>query len=322
MVYTKPPNDSMKQNGHSTLTKDASSPEPVDPMTAVKEFFQYRPKPFEKAANHTKSAQTRAPASFDQHLEAQLRLCRVIYLPTITEDLQNIADNALACASHMDALPSIQSGDFPTDKLRQKESKAAPYGRIVGEPQIKIIYEETTSKFCTIVASTLQFQLPRWSSGHLEWSIQTTKTSGIADGFLRLNQWAVDADIPSLPDDFKNVAEDFPTIGIWEFKNLIAGSERVFEAIVQQSSYEKFDWEGCEHGVQCPVVHPGQNGGPLVTGWKKGFDAEPPICQSTHSRDRVTPPPLSFIKPLTDAEIRRARHMTQQVNMIPSFQSR
>jgi hypothetical protein len=212
------------------------------------------------------------------------------------------------------------SDNFPSCKVRDEREGRAPYQNILCEEEIKEIYEMTTAKFCSVVASTLEFGHSHWAAGHLNWNTKTKKTRGIADGFLRLNCSAVD--VPPLPDDFRMVAKDFPVIGIWEFKNLLAGSRAAFEAIVQQSGYGDFHWKGCEYGKRCPIVHPGQGGRPQVTGSKSGFDVQPPICQSLLSEDSdCTQPPLS---PFSFSEVDRehAGYITQQVNIQVIYSNR
>jgi hypothetical protein len=149
----------------------------------------------------------------------------------------------------------------------------------------------------------------------MEWTLDSNKDRGIADGFLKLNEQAVDTDVVGpLQDDYKKVAEDFPVIAIWEFKNMLAGSKEVFELIVQQAGDEEFSWEGCEHGMRCPIVHPGKDGGPMVTGSRTALDAETPICKSTPPED-ITPASWQS----SEVAKRHARHMTQQVNIIRPF---
>jgi hypothetical protein len=189
MVQTKPPSDNPeKRNVHSSHGDDRK-------VAQVEDFFQHKPNSFKAAKDHTSSTNTRPPASFDRHLDLRLRLRRVVYLPSMTRDLKQIAKTALQSASSAGVLPSI-SDAFPLRTMRQKWNRQAPYHHIICEDEIQNIYETTTAKFCSVVASTLEFQLPRWSRGHLDWTKKTRKVRGIADGYLRLNERAVDTDIP------------------------------------------------------------------------------------------------------------------------------
>jgi hypothetical protein len=146
--------------------------------------------------------------------------------------------------------------------------------------------------------------------------LDSKKARGIADGFLKL---AVDTNTRPVPDDLKKVAEDFPVIGVWEFKNMLAGSKAVFKAIVQHAGDKEFPWECCEYGKRCPILHPGRDGGPEVTGSKTAFDAQTPLCKSTRSDNpKIPPPPTSQLHQI---DIKHARHMIQQVNIIRSLTS-
>jgi hypothetical protein len=315
MARPQPSNDLNSQQ--LSLSPPHRGLEPfLDPAVAsVEEFFRYRPGIFKPAKGHTGSNKTRPPASFDQHLDARLLLRRVVYTPSIMGDLQRIADHALKSASEAGKFPSM-SDAFPSCVVRESGKLRAPYENILCEEEIKEIYQVTTAQFCSVVASTLEFCHSHWTRGHLVWTTKTKQNRGVADGFLRLNLNAVDKDVPPLSADFKRVVKDFPVIGVWEFKNLLAGSREVFEAIVQHSSYGDFHWESCEYGKRCPIVHPGQCGRPEVTGSKVGFDVQLPICQSLLSEDtdcaQLPPSPFSF----KEVDRTHARYIIQQVIII------
>jgi hypothetical protein len=157
--------------------------------------------------------------------------------------------------------------DPPSLVQRFDAMRAAPPTSIVGERQIEAIYDITTARFCTIVASTLEHHLPLWSTGLLALSLDGKAKRGIADGFLKF-QKSPQVLCP-LQTDFAEVVQSFPVIGTWEFKNMIAGSLEVFSAIVQYSGGQEFPWEGCELKSRCPILHTGKDGGPAITGSKK-----------------------------------------------------
>lgn len=308
---------SVSDGNSASHTDDDRSPDSwLNEMVAqVEEFFSYRPPTFTPGKSHSKSDKTRTPAKFDRHLHSSLRLCCVVYLPSIVDDLKALAEGALQSAAAARKLPS-NSDNFPDPNTRQTRFDEFLTGAIRGEQHLQTIYSETTARFCGVVASTLEFQHPHWNRGHLEWTLDSNKSRGVADGFLRLNDMAVDKAVAPLSDKYKDVAEDFPVLGIWEFKSLIAGSPEVFEAIVQQSAGAGgFHWEGCKAGVRCPIAHgrPGEEDGLYVTGSKTAFDAsrEAETCRSTLAETRITPSaPTSQI---SEAAKIHARDMTQQV---------
>ncbi|KAF9461073.1 hypothetical protein BDZ94DRAFT_1264504 [Collybia nuda] len=275
----------------------------------VDEFFTYRPKTLYKAKNHTLSNGTRTPAFFDRHLDPQLQLLQVAYLPSITTDLMNIADSALETARSVGAVPPLND-DFPTQLVRDSIPLHIAQ-KIVAEQQIEAIYKKTTAKFCSRVAATLEFQLPTWEPGHLEFTRTSNKSRGIADGFLTLTKTSRESSTPALSERYNSVVDTFPTLAVWEFKSLTSGTLDVMEAIVQQTvSCLAFSWEGCEHGKNCIVMHTGKDGLSMITGNRMGLDAEPPICPSVVNTAPMTPngPSIS----LSNHARKSARHITQQ----------
>jgi hypothetical protein len=306
-----------EQNAGVLMNHPGTDSQHDQTVAAIEEFFQYRPSTFRPAKGHTTSDKTRPPGKFDRHLAPSLRLRRVVYMPSIEDDLKEIAEGALRSASEAGTLPPVNEM-FPAPTVRDSCVQQSAMHRILREAQIQSIYNDTTARFCSVVASTLEFQLPRWNCGHLQWTIDSNKSRGVSDGNLSLNQAAIDQDIASLPVDFTDVAEDFPVLAIWEFKSLKAGTPEVFEAIVQQSaSTEDFPWEGCEEGLRCRIVHNGEDGGLYITGSKTAFDAQAETCTSMFSNDTVTLDPPSS-QPDEKARI-HARYMTQQVNIVDCF---
>jgi hypothetical protein len=292
----------------------------VETVAQIEEFFRYRPPTLYPAENHTTSDNTRRPKKFDTHLDSSLKLLRVVYMPTIEDDLKEIAESALKLASDAGTLPPITE-KFPTPHMRKNDIEQSSHRPIVGETQIQDFYNNTTAKFCGVVASTLEFQHPHWSHGNLAWTLEKSKSRGVADAYLQLNKKAVDKAIAPLPVDFQEVTEHFPVLSLWEFKSLIAGSPDVFEAIVQQSaSAEDFHWQGCTEGKLCGIAHNGEVGGLYITGSKMGFDAQVETCKSI----LLSSGPLAIIpgppsSQLSERAQLHALHITQQVNIVQHF---
>ncbi|KAF9455551.1 hypothetical protein BDZ94DRAFT_662327 [Collybia nuda] len=273
----------------------------------VQQFFRYRPETLRKAKNHTPSPKTRTPAFFDRHLDSHLQLLHVVYLPSITADLMKIADDALQAACLDGSLPPM-SDQFPTQLHREAvaESVTEP---IICEEQIRNFYKDTTAQFCSRVAATLEFQLPVWTSGRLRYTLSADKNRGIADGFLKIDKDPY-VNTP-ISESYTLVAGTFPTLALWEFKSLTAGTSNVMEAIVQQTvSCLAFSWEGCDIGKKCIALHARKDGSPPVTGNRMGLDADPPICPSVGKS--IPGPPNRSSAVLSKNDRQKAGYITQQ----------
>lgn len=250
---------------------DLTSQDSHDPYDYIQEFFRSKPETLRKHADHTTSTSTREPAFFDRHLDPLLQLAKVVHLPSITADLMKMADDAVEAARLGGTLPTKRKG-FPLPAHRLNALRASPVNKIICEEQIVSIYKLNTSEFCATVAATLEFQLPTWSNGHLTYTLERDKARGIADGFLKLDDTTITGMQP-LSATHALVADKFPTIALWEFKSLTAGSVDVMEAIVQQP--KAFSWHRCELGKACvsDAKHREKNGSPKITGHKMGYDA-------------------------------------------------
>ena len=137
-------------------------------VTQVEEFFKYKPPRLYPAIGHTTSDKTPRPGMFDMHLDPSLRPRRVLYLPTIEDDLKEIAEHALQSASDAGTLPPItdQSPDVHTRARRFQNSL---FDRILCEAEVEAIYKATAANYC----------------GHLEWTLHGKKPRRVADGYAR-----------------------------------------------------------------------------------------------------------------------------------------
>ncbi|KAF8074045.1 hypothetical protein FPV67DRAFT_783245 [Lyophyllum atratum] len=275
--------------------------------TLVRDYFEYSMPTLTRDKDHTPSRSTRLPASFDRHLEKHLRIDRVVYLPAFLADLKAVAEDALTKYIHQFPLPPTAGTCFPDHGLRERSVEQALLQRILNEKSVEEIYSRTVTRHCSIVASTLEFQLPVWSSVHLRWQTihgkEENENHAIADGFLEISDTSPAS---SLPMEYLDVPKDFPVIGVWEFKNMRAGSIEVFEAILEHATMSEFPWEGCQMGNFCAIDHPVKSGGVLKTWSKMGPDASQSVVSPP-----VMPPPPSH--PIDKVDRVHASHMVQQV---------
>ncbi|KAG6849201.1 hypothetical protein H0H93_010485 [Arthromyces matolae] len=230
------------------------------------------------------------PADFgfyDTHLDERFVLKKVFYQPTLIDDLESIADNALGLYLNAHgALPPIE-GAFPTPEKRKEASEQFNFEGIVSESCIQRIFHLTTAKHCSAVAATLELQLPCWPTNneYLSWSIEPEHgiQQAKADGFLKLANKVDNLNNP-IAQSYSRTRGHFPNgIGIWEVKGLKAGSKSLFEAILALSKEAEFPWVSCIKKEWCKFnscgrsLEKNENGIPSV--WAKvGPDAKIPFC--------------------------------------------
>ncbi|KAG5651319.1 hypothetical protein H0H81_009092 [Sphagnurus paluster] len=168
----------------------------------------------------------------------------------MVDDFKAIANQALKNCISSCTLPSTTDVDtgFPTLDRIAEELDRSPHFHVKNEADIQDTYETNMAAHCLVVASTLHFQLPVWSSGYLKWTKKYQQPTGekyaIADGFLSAEtleprpSW-----LPAQPCPvYSRMIKDGP-LGIWEFKNLVAGSMDTFKAIRDLCVEDKFPWQ-------------------------------------------------------------------------------
>jgi hypothetical protein len=245
----------------------------------LEEFWGWHPPLLKPHAKHTKSDQTRPPSHYDMHLDERLRLKRIVPFPSLLTDLTAVVDNALR---------DVQVNLPPTDDRAAflQRHRAQTLGEMVtsvkDEDGVADFYMNSTAKFCAPVASMLGLQHPQWKSV-LVCDRQThQKASAIADGFLKINTEVEEAGFlasplkPEIECHLKAIArEGLSNLAVWEFKNLLAGSEEVMRAI--GSLKGPFDWFTCpeEDNFLCGAdsKHLTKGGKLTITGSPMGFDA-------------------------------------------------
>ncbi|KAG6827945.1 hypothetical protein H0H87_003310 [Tephrocybe sp. NHM501043] len=253
-----------KPHGKGAKLDDRNSKFPAGkskPDSPLNEFFDYKFPTFVPSPHHTTSTGTREPAYFDKHLDCNLRLRKVVYLPTLAAQFNDIFDDALKTyLKRHGTLPPVNDA-FPTSQYLRKRWKEATRDGIRDESSLQLIYHMTIAHYSSCVAATLEFQLPAWYPAFLTWSTKDPNpTSGkaVADGFLTvkkvLGSKALEeykAQIPPLCREYEKVSDTIRNIGIWEFKSLKAGKLAVFAAILDIAKLKEFPWVSCEHGPLC-----------------------------------------------------------------------
>jgi len=294
---------SLESSSSLSDTLQDNLPDPSPPtLSDFQEIFSYHPPLLRMhPTKHKRSKNTRAPGHYDRHLRKDLRLKRVVFAPSIIDDLNEIADNAVTAALQAGRLPAglNQLTEELFDAIRAEKKTI-----MLDEGTVGRFYESTTAAYLPKVASTLEFGNPSWSAGSLFWTqvSPSTKAVAVADGFLTLD---LSQEPGTESDDLADIAKMFPSLAVWEFKSVLAGSKRVFDAIVAFSmTGEDFPWTGCEHGDDCRYKHAGNE----VTGDKMGFDAHP-VCTTV---DSVECPRVEGLKDAAQ-DWKNALHIIQQV---------
>ncbi|KAJ6458409.1 hypothetical protein C8R47DRAFT_1328237 [Mycena vitilis] len=247
----------------------------------VEEFFAHMPEELEAAGSHALSSKSRRPAFWDQHLAESLVLKNVRYLPSLIDAFLEIARDALD--SHPN-LPAVsQHTLFPDAAKRQLLARQAKLAPIRAEADLTNYYATTTAQSCATVAGTLQYRLPAWECGFMEWTVSPCRrqSSAIADGHLRVIEElpsAEDADsratLEKMWSEMQAISRWFPDLAIWEFKSLkvVDNRARIFQGIMELTkSNSEFSWEGCPSGERCRYSHQGSS--PPITGAPMGYDA-------------------------------------------------
>jgi hypothetical protein len=243
----------------------------------LEEFWGWRPPLLERHPDHTKSAKTRPPTHYDTHLHKSLILKRIVRLPSLLTDLENVVDKAVDAARPF--LPRTKkTSEFPHPWTR-KQAVDNLVTSLHDEEGVANFYMNTTAKFCAPVASMLGLQHAEWISS-LIWDRQThQKASAIADGFLKINTKVETDDFLRSPlkeeakNDLNAIAQaKFLHLAVWEFKSLLAGDIEVMQAIGSHSG--SFHWQACTKVVDsCGTKKHLKHGRLTSTGSPKGFDA-------------------------------------------------
>ncbi|KAG6855392.1 hypothetical protein H0H87_003763 [Tephrocybe sp. NHM501043] len=304
-----------------------------DSNPLLNDFFDYKFPTLIASPRHTTSTGTREPAYFDKHLDGNLRLRKVAYLPTLAAQFDDVADDALKTYLECHGTFPPVSKYFSTGRYLTQKWMGVGAHDIRDESSLQSIYASTIAQYSSCVAATLEFQLPVWAPGFLNWSTKDPhRVSGkaVADGFLTLEK-VLDAEvtedykarIPPLSREYEKVSDTIRSIGIWEFKSLKAGKLAVFVAILDIANLKEFPWVSCEHDSLCVLncqQHNSTRDAPHTTPRvyiKPGPSATSPIINSSAT---TSPPGIDVEVKYSDET--HAVHILQQAERQLAIQDR
>lgn len=253
----------------------------LTPKECIHHFFDCIPPQGTISPNHTKGDSTRQPMEFDRHLHDKLIMKQVRYLPSMKRSLEAIAGQALV--NYPGPLPDVPSkpADIPFPDPDALQTVLGPEEiEFLDETFVEDAYKNF-SKFCVVLAATLELQLPEWGKGCISWekrnSAVTGYTNAFADGYLQTNSAALNSQHKAAMEDTHLILRDLAN---WEFKSLKAGSLPVMEAIMEHSKGNKsFDWVGCAFGDEECFYRCGKGDSDQdsVNGARMGPDANYPV---------------------------------------------
>ncbi|KAJ7137224.1 hypothetical protein C8R46DRAFT_1322058 [Mycena filopes] len=287
----------------------------------VDTFFQWKPPKYEAAPDHTASKGTRPPAPWDMHLDDELILKKIKFLPSLQTSLRDIAE--LALHRRAKDIPPCDRSRFPTDQvIARTYERMAP---IREEADLTRQYESTIGSFCAMVAATLECKHEEWDTGFLQWTVSPSKRHGhgIADGFLRMvarpprgtRLDATSERVSKLKQQAEDVALYFPDLSVWEFKSLkVIGAREPMQGIIDLAATygrdegDNFPWVGCPFKASCWHTHRSPRGGPIRTGAPTGPDCNAPRLGINLSLTKVPTAPAT----LSVGDAQNVRHLVQQ----------
>lgn len=184
---------------------------------------------------------------FDRHIDEKMTLKRVVILPTICQELGQIADDALLDISEREIeLPVIQ---LHRDCFSPLHHRSTPTEPMVDADSVAKFYQWYTSHFCKSMSAMLLYPyMPRW-----EWLTHWGPTSAIAGEHLeatalkenftlriRLDRSRNSEQLTLAKDSLEvltkedaqallNCAERFPFLASWEIFALSERSETVIK---------------------------------------------------------------------------------------------
>lgn len=166
---------------------------------------------------------------------------------------------------------------------------------VVNEHSLTTDYRRRVAAPCSVIASTLIFQLQQWTNV-FQWN-ETSMTNAHAqpDGILKIN---------SASPNFKKLTKEHQesvkllqahglgTLALWEFKSLVAANKEVMEGIGRLSGND-FRWTTCR-ASDCNRHYTAYNV-LTATGHKTGPDA-----RQTEDISKISALPLDMIKNKAD----------------------
>ncbi|KAJ7155873.1 hypothetical protein C8R46DRAFT_434921 [Mycena filopes] len=287
--------------------------------------------------NTTTNQGTRGPRHYDTHLDADLILKWVEYLPGNT-DLLSILCKAVDESLGAKHLMSIT---FPSVADLQGWHDAR---EVSSEAEIAAFYRKTTGSVASQVASGLALEADPddvWPSLFEFTTVSGGSRGGaIPDGFLTMNRLQLRTAKGQSGASGNRLIETLSdshicnrTLAVWEFKNLDAGGFPVMEEIGRIATIDRlFHWTTCDSASTCTnsAQHymPGSLHEVRVTGDRMGCDADCDALKVQPTEDDSKPesqPNLSQSQPESlddfsqqdashvDGAGLKARHILQQV---------
>ncbi|KAJ7162374.1 hypothetical protein C8R46DRAFT_1194052, partial [Mycena filopes] len=286
----------------------------------VETFFQWKPPKYEAAPDHTPSKATRPPAPWDMHLDDELILKKIKFLPSLQNSFRLIAERALQ--RRAEDIPPCDLRHFPTEQvIAMAFDRMTP---IREEADLTRRYESTTGSFCAMVAATLECKHDKWDTGFLEWTVSPSKRHGhgIADGFLRMAaRLPTTTRLDTSTKRFsklkllaENVARYFPDLAVWEFKSLKVIGARGLQGVIDlaaaygRDDCDNFPWVRCPSKESCWHTHRSSRGGPLRTGAPTGPDVDAMGLRIDLSTTELPAPSAT----LSEGDAQNVRHLVQQ----------
>lgn len=306
-------------NIYSTGSRSSKSPPPeTTTHKMLADLLDWHPKTLvEKEGG---GPGTRPPAFYDMHLDDELILKNLVYLPSMEKSLKDKVNGYLYSAEGIPIELPLSSGFYDRRRLRGAERDVS--SEVLAEADVQSLYMRTTATFLSSVASSLALKLPDWNNRFFTWEATATKSvnrsQAVGDGFLKIQV----EDKPKIPSatfkTLQTIQKWFPNTAIWEFKNLTAGAKHHLQNIYRLSQQDSsFPWVRCPGGHECPRHFDKNTGRAAVTGARMGPDAvDPVICMTANPNDEYP-----AVKPWTtdkhDVEDRKhVIHLLQQVRTI------
>ncbi|KAL4259369.1 hypothetical protein AB1N83_009779 [Pleurotus pulmonarius] len=252
--------DQLRPGDVAPNRKTNDNPQPSDPNIRLIEKFLATPsQPAVKAADHTTSTGTRAPAFFDMHLD-RLQILRHIEL---SEDLiPRLGKLAEEYCTKGSPIPSrVIDPDLSRNLQRYMGNEVRNEAGLVEH------YEKKTGYKCACIASYL---LGGGMILGLHPRPSAKQPCAIADLFLRLNIDSIEASSSPLKAELLLAARTFPELSVSEFKSLMFETEEFLDHLRLVASEGTFPWTRCD---ECSKHHY-QDGYQKRTFAPMGFDAD------------------------------------------------
>lgn len=266
-----------------------------NPRQYLQQFLNWKPAPLVGSHAHTKSNATKHPMRFDLHMHDLLKLKKVELLPDLPRRLSLICDEYISNenASYL-GLGDVYESKF--ERVIQHQNSETEIG---SQEDGKIYYEASvvqavgmiTGEPCSIVSSTLLFDLPSWKPV-LSWSQKpvsaVNKGFAQADAFVYVDRKLANSQLSDQHKDHVDLIYQFglQNFLLWEFKNLKAGGPEVMAQILAQAEEPAFRWTTCKSGqlvseevddaMDCNHEHHSIEGEWAITGHNVGLDATDP----------------------------------------------